>query len=72
MEGRWFHVWFSGKNRYWIHHAKSWCMERFGESTKTGPWVMHVTPSTLTYDSARVVVFFRRQEDMTWFNLTWG
>jgi hypothetical protein len=69
---RWFTCQFYGKNRYWIHHARRWCVEKFGESTKFGPWIMHVTPSKMTYDSARVVVFFKSREDMVWFDLTWG
>lgn len=70
-DGRWFHVVYYGKNRYWVHHAKSWCLEKLGKPSKRGPWIMHVTPSKLAYDSARAVIFFKRHEDMAWFNLTW-
>ena len=69
---KWFNRRYHGKNRYWIHHAKLWCIEKFGESSKSGPWIMHVTQSKLTYDSSMVIIFFRCQEDMILFDLTWG
>ena len=69
---RWFNCRFHGKNRYWIHHAERWCVEKFGEPSKSGPWIMHVIQSKMIYDSSQVVIFFKNQEDMIWFNLAWG
>ena len=72
LTSRWVNCRFHGKNRYWIHHAKCWCVEKFGESSKSGPWIMHVIQSKMIYDSSQVLFFFKNQEDMIWFNLTWG